>query len=270
MTTVTATDPNGDQPTYTITGGTDASLFGFTSAAFDPQRAAELRAALRRRRQPRLRRDLRVSDGHGGTDTQAIAVTVANVAEPTVGGDTLSYVVNGTGNSQTVKLTDAAIFDGDLATAANPLGQASPAYQWQFSTTNGATWTAGSTAANYTPTGANIGRPVHVVATYTDAFGSHTVTSQAAVIGSASANTLQGTAEADLLIGLNGNDTYTVDNAGDQVIEIANGGTDKVQTTLTAYSLAALTNVENLTFAGTGTSLAPATCSKQHHEWRRQ
>jgi Ca2+-binding RTX toxin-like protein len=47
-----------------------------------------------------------------------------------------------------------------------------------------------------------------------------------------------------------GNDTYQVDSAGDSVTELANEGTDTVQTTLNAYTLGA--NVENLLFTGTG------------------
>src|SRR5262249_22732876 len=47
-----------------------------------------------------------------------------------------------------------------------------------------------------------------------------------------------------------GNDIYVVDSIGDVVIENAGEGTDTVQTTLTSYTLG--TNVENLTFTGTG------------------
>jgi Ca2+-binding RTX toxin-like protein len=49
-----------------------------------------------------------------------------------------------------------------------------------------------------------------------------------------------------------GNDTYVVDNAGDVVNELSNGGTDTIQTTLNTYSLAPIANVEKLTFIGAG------------------
>lgn len=257
VTTVSATDPNGDTLTYSIAGGADAALFTLDAAsgALAFKAAPNFEAPGSAAHTNTYSVTVQVSDGHGGTDTQAISVNVTNVAEATVGGDTLATTLLGTGNNQTVRLTDAAITDGDLVTAANLGGLASPTYQWQWSSNGGATWTniAGATAASFTPTGANIDRAVHVVATYTDAFGAHVATSQAAEIGDANGNTLQGTAAADILIGLNGNDTYIVNNAGDQVVEAANGGGgDTVQTSLTTYTLAA--NVENLTFIGASTA----------------
>jgi len=49
--------------------------------------------------------------------------------------------------------------------------------------------------------------------------------------------------------GVAGNDTYTVDHAGDRVAEITNGGEDHVKSTV-SFVLAA--NVEKLTLTGTG------------------
>ena len=54
----------------------------------------------------------------------------------------------------------------------------------------------------------------------------------------------------DTLIGGAGNDTYTVTNAGDVIVELAGGGSDTVDTTLLSYALGA--NLEDLTFSGTG------------------
>ncbi|WP_080603238.1 bluetail domain-containing putative surface protein, partial [Microcystis aeruginosa] len=54
---------------------------------------------------------------------------------------------------------------------------------------------------------------------------------------------------ADAMTGLAGNDTYTVNNAGDLVIEALNQGTDTVQASL-SYTLP--NNVENLLLTGTG------------------
>jgi Ca2+-binding RTX toxin-like protein len=65
--------------------------------------------------------------------------------------------------------------------------------------------------------------------------------------GNSANNVLDGGTGADTLVGRQGNDTYLVDNAGDVIMELANEGTDTVQTSVT-YTLAA--NVENLTLTG--------------------
>ncbi|MFM1843003.1 MAG: hypothetical protein RLZZ490_1741, partial [Cyanobacteriota bacterium] len=58
---------------------------------------------------------------------------------------------------------------------------------------------------------------------------------------------LDGKAGADTMIGGLGNDSYTIDNVGDVIIENLNEGTDSVRTTVN-YTLSA--NVENLTLSG--------------------
>ncbi len=70
--------------------------------------------------------------------------------------------------------------------------------------------------------------------------------------GGGGGDTLDGGTGADAMAGGTGNDTYVVDNAGDTVTENIGAGTDTVRTAVAAYSLAALANVENLTFTGTG------------------
>ena len=76
------------------------------------------------------------------------------------------------------------------------------------------------------------------------------------IIGNAGANTLtggdgndtlDGGAGIDTLVGGLGDDTYVVDAAGDIVTEAANAGTDTIRTLLASYSIATLTNIENLT-----------------------
>jgi Ca2+-binding RTX toxin-like protein len=70
------------------------------------------------------------------------------------------------------------------------------------------------------------------------------------LFGNGGNDILNGGAGIDLLVGGTGNDTYIVDDLGDTVVELANGGTDTVQTSLASYMLDA--NVENLTYTGTG------------------
>jgi Ca2+-binding RTX toxin-like protein len=89
------------------------------------------------------------------------------------------------------------------------------------------------------------------------------------LVGNAAANTLlggdgndtlNGGAGSDSLAGGAGDDVYVVDAAGDKVVEAAGAGTDRVETALASYTLAA--NVENLrytgsaAFSGSGNALA--------------
>ena len=72
------------------------------------------------------------------------------------------------------------------------------------------------------------------------------------LIGNSGANTLNGGGGADRMAGGLGNDTYMVDNIGDMITESANGGLDKVTSSVN-YILAE--NVENLTLTGSDPSV---------------
>jgi Ca2+-binding RTX toxin-like protein len=74
------------------------------------------------------------------------------------------------------------------------------------------------------------------------------------LIGAAGNDTLNGGTGADAMDGGAGNDTYTVDNAGDILVEAANGGTDTVSSSLASFTLA--NNLENLVYTGTGATAA--------------
>ncbi|MFH1158390.1 MAG: calcium-binding protein [Pseudomonadota bacterium] len=67
--------------------------------------------------------------------------------------------------------------------------------------------------------------------------------------GGAGNDTLDGGAGTDTLVGGTGNDIYIVDTTTDTITEGASAGTDTIQSSLT-YTIAALTNIENLTLTG--------------------
>jgi Ca2+-binding RTX toxin-like protein len=62
-------------------------------------------------------------------------------------------------------------------------------------------------------------------------------------------DTLEGNEGIDTLIGGAGDDTYIVDTTTDIITEVANNGNDTIKSSVT-FSLAALTNIENLTLTG--------------------
>ncbi|MBB4438512.1 Ca2+-binding RTX toxin-like protein [Rhizobium esperanzae] len=92
------------------------------------------------------------------------------------------------------------------------------------------------------------------------------------IIGGAGNDLLDGGAGNDTLIGGAGNDIYVVDSATDIVTELASAGTDEIRTSLAAYSIAALINVENLSytgsanFIGTGNALANMITGSAGHD----
>ncbi len=72
------------------------------------------------------------------------------------------------------------------------------------------------------------------------------------LVGGAGNDTLDGGAGVDRLEGGAGDDIYVVDVATDVVVENLGEGTDLIRTALASYSLAAIANVENLTYTGVG------------------
>ena len=72
-------------------------------------------------------------------------------------------------------------------------------------------------------------------------------TAPTSTTGTSGDDVLRGTSGADVLTGYAGNDIYTVNSTADKVVELANAGTDKVESTI-SYTLA--DNVENLQLMG--------------------
>ena len=70
------------------------------------------------------------------------------------------------------------------------------------------------------------------------------------LIGDGGNDILNGLTGIDILIGGLGDDIYQVDTTTDVITELANQGTDTIQSSVT-FSLSALTNIENLTLTGT-------------------
>ena len=143
---------------------------------------------------------------------------------------------------------------GQTLTAAHTLadvdGLGVIAYQWKAAGVN----IAGATASSFVLTSTQVGRAITVSASFTDGGGtaeSKTSAATASVItsvtGTSAANTLNGSTGAELMIGLAGNDTYLVNNAGDLVLENLNEGTDLVNASV-SHTLGA--NVENITLTG--------------------
>ena len=69
------------------------------------------------------------------------------------------------------------------------------------------------------------------------------------ILGNSGANVMDGGAGADYMEGGDGDDTYVIDNAGDLVVEFADGGNDTVQVDV---SYVAGNNIENIHLTGTG------------------
>jgi Ca2+-binding RTX toxin-like protein len=66
------------------------------------------------------------------------------------------------------------------------------------------------------------------------------------LFGNAGDNRLDGKGGADTMTGFNGDDTYFVDNAGDIIVEVSNGGKNDTVVTSVTYALTTKSRVEQL------------------------
>ncbi len=113
VTTVTSSDPDGGAPSYSISGGADQAKFSIdsTSGQLSFQSAPDFEAPTDTDANNVYEVSVQVSDGNGGTDTKAIAVTVTNVNEgPTI---TSSPTFNAPENQTAAGTTTSADPDGD-------------------------------------------------------------------------------------------------------------------------------------------------------------
>ncbi|MFK4624010.1 Ca2+-binding RTX toxin-like protein [Bradyrhizobium diazoefficiens] len=100
VTTVEATDPDAAQAlSYSISGGADAFWFAIdpTSGALSFKTAPDFENPTDADPDNVYNVTVQVSDGNGGTDTQAVAVTVQNVAGSTINGTNKVNTLTGSG-----------------------------------------------------------------------------------------------------------------------------------------------------------------------------
>ncbi|MBC7455889.1 MAG: cadherin domain-containing protein, partial [Massilia sp.] len=118
VTTLTATDNNGDTVTYALTGGADQARFSINAATgvLTFVASPNFEAPTDSDANNTYIVDVRASDGNGGIDTQIITVTVTNVNEVitiTSNGAGATAVVNVTENNSAVTTVTATDPDGD-------------------------------------------------------------------------------------------------------------------------------------------------------------
>ena len=272
--TVTASDPDGDSLVYSIMGGADAALFSIDAAggALSFITPPNYEAPADSDGDNIYRVIVQVSDGRA-SDTQAIAITVTNIAGPTITGTSSGEFINGTAEEETIlglggadtlygdagndtldggvgndtliggsgddhmiggRGNDLFIVDSLLDTIVEKLGEGTDTAETALSAYS----LAGiANIENLTFTGSG---PFHGTGNALDN----------TIRGGTGNDTLDGGAGKDTLVGGSGDDTYLVDTSSDVITEVTNGGTDTVLSTANSYGLA--NNVENLVFVGTG------------------
>ncbi len=160
---VTATDADGDEPTYTLAGpGADSFAIAtttgqlVTSAALDHETRSSYSVTVT------------ADDGHGGTGSIVVTIEVTNVDEPG------TVALSGANPPFVDVEMSVSLSDPD-----EPL--TNTVWQWQRAD-EGATpsWSdiRGATSRTYTPSNDDRGKVLRVAVSYTDAFGGKTVTSR--------------------------------------------------------------------------------------------
>jgi Ca2+-binding RTX toxin-like protein len=151
---------------------------------------------------PSVNVSVTATDTTGLKTTKTLTIALQNVNEAATGTARISGAsIDHTAGTATLSATH------DLVDADGMIGE--PTYQWRVSTDGGATWTDidGARENTYTPSGDAIGALVQVTVSYADAFGQYTSISQETfIVGNGAINALNGSAHAEVILGLGGND----------------------------------------------------------------
>jgi len=162
-------------------------------------------------------------------------------------GDSRNVVVGGAGgDGNTIQDFDIGVYAYDGLYPEPPPGFDA---DWDPTRVNGGNTVLANTVTG-TATGVVVDADAFDAGLPTGAFTLRGGAADDSLFGALGADTLDGGTGADRMTGRGGNDVYLVDNAGDAVVELAAGGTDRVDANLSVTALAA--QVENLTLLGTG------------------
>ncbi len=218
-----------------VAGGADAAQFAIVAGELTFAASPNFEAPADAGADNVYQLSVQGTDVNGFLVTHAVNVTVTNVDEAGTNEVHILSAARAAGNVVTVTGQNV-VNDPDVPVT--------PSYLWS----NGATTAVANIAAT------NAVQTITLSGGYTDALGTHpnVPAPEVVVVGTAGndggAGSLAGTAGADWMFGLGGNDTYVVNHVGDTVNEVAGEGTtDTVQTSLASYTLG--DNVENLSFS---------------------
>ena len=290
LVTLAATDADAGQTlSYAISGGADAALFALDPAtnALSFIAPPDFEAHADADGDNVYHVTVEASDGAGGTSTQDIAITVTNIGgvllNGTNGGNTIDAthagvgggmptgeedIINGkAGNDVLSGLGGNDQINGD---AGNDMLNGGLGADSLAGGLGNDTYIVGEALDTVTELG-GVGSGFDLIRTTLTTFSLAAIanvenlafigTGGFIATGNGLANKLTGGAGNDYFVGGAGNDTltgglgddtYVVADTHDTIVEGTAGGTDTVETALSTFTIAAISNVENLSYTGSG------------------